>query len=447
MVLARRLILALSASTVLSTACMADTTLNGPIVFGSGFTVVGNRVTTVARKTNPVGGFFIEAGGSNSNDCLSATVTGGHGPCLTGQYVASLIMSEYDPVGRSFIVHVGPGLSFNWTTVVSGNLGAAYGSSGVAMVFVGAGKANTKITASGGGCPPFGHPFTGTNGASIGIGSMTISTSCAGGSDLFGQSGAYFFLYDGDVAFGAAPNGQHIHLEDATFELSGGIGYHVSGAAVSHYGAQSAFITIGPDVLPITIDGAYNFPGGFALLQDASVLTVGQDRVYSFSGVTGERAVAQGLSVISLLGQNSSTSAAFLPGNGPVKLESGSVMRPQPVPVLGAKTGLGTGGTGVLSSNSSNAGGTIVLTSGSGSTATSGTVVLELTTNPQGYEPRCGANLGPGWSGITAASVSVSAVTAGTATSDPLVTLKWATNGAVLPTASSFDIGYGCSQS
>lgn len=405
----------------------------GGIVKGSGV------LLSTLRKQSPANFYIATAanGGSDSNDGLAATVGGGHGPWLTGQHAVNSIYSGYDGEGQLFIVNVGVG-TFDWTVALGGNTGGAGSSAGAAIIFLGAGKTLTFIAPSTPG-NFFAHAFTVAAHATLGLGSMTVSTAIAGGSALFVQNHALAYIYDANVSFGAIASGQHIHVEGhGMFELPGGYGYEISGAAASHYGiAQMGYIELDPGTRQITITGAFGFPNGFALLQDNSVLGIGQNLTYNWSGVTGPRYVLQGTSTLHILGATASTILTYLPGSLVPQVSIGSYAYPQAQPTLANIVGVGTGGTAALTPNSTNRAGTVVFTSGSASTGAALAADVTLTELPFNGEPRVVISKGPGWGDPATAMISAQI------TGTPAVfTLRGATNGAAVATASSFSISY-----
>lgn len=418
-------------------------------------------VPNTQRLPVPAAGFFLATqgnGGSNSNDCLAATVAGGHGPCLTKQYVADLIVTDYDAssiVGGGVNVHMGAG-NFNDTVILSGPIGSgAFGTPGPSLNFIGVDSiGSTSNNVSGGGCGAFGHPFTISNGAVMKLGSLSVSTTCTGGSDFFIQNGAYGSLADSGVIFGQAPNANHIHLEYAQIELAGAIGYKIGGAAISHLGAaQGGFFNGGPGTRSITVNSTYDFSGGFFLLQNSSLAAIGQGLTFNFAGVTGPRAVLQQLSNLTILGATPLQALTYLPGDKLIAVTGGSGIfgaaagtggRPQPT-LANLTAGIGTGGTATLTAGSSNLDGTIVFTSGSAATGATVAVDMALTTTGFDYEPHCSAARGPGW--ITTAIASTSVTVDGSPTAQPTVTFLVQTNGAALATGTVYRLNYTCTNS
>jgi hypothetical protein len=399
------------------------------------------------RTANPTN-FYVAtlgAGGSDSADCLSATVSGGHGPCLTAQRAVDLIAANYDAKGTGYIVNYGAG-SFNQTVVIGGNFGPATNTGGVQVIFKGAGSGLTNIAVSGGGCGSYGSPFMASAWASIALGSMTVSTSCAGGSIMFIQNHAVGSLYDNDVVFGAA-TAQHIHVEGfGLWEKPGNISYTIGGAATNHIAAsQQAYVEFDPGAVVLTINSTYNFPDGFISAVDNSTIGFGTPNViWNWSGVTGPKYVVSGNAVITVQGLTGATAYTFLPGNAIGRHEGGGLFYPEPKPTLANATGLGTSPTIAMSGASNNRSGVIVLTTGTGVPAAAGAVDFTFTENSISTvdgtaEVQCALSLyGAVWPDTATVRTQV------TTTSPQAMTIRWATNGAILSTSTPYSISYNC---
>jgi hypothetical protein len=280
-----------------------------------GFAALLLSAATLMRGGNPGPMFVDRAIGSDANDCLAATVENGHGPCLTITRALTLALGQ-DAEGGYLNVSVAVG-SYPEPILISGN-GAGSGAVSYntigAVVYLHGQGLETKINPSPAtGCWPYHNAITLSNGATLLLGGISLSTTCPNGSGLFIQNFAYAATSGGEVAIGPAAV-QLVHVEaTGIFETSKGI--KLTGSAIEAFGlAQLGYVEIDPGA-QITCTGNWSFPQGFVLAQDASVFTVGVGASFPGCGyVSGPRFQVSGNSVINAQASNLPN---FIPGNIP----------------------------------------------------------------------------------------------------------------------------------
>lgn len=306
---------------------------------GNGITCSGSTCDTTIKVS--VGGAFYVAvsgsGGSDSNDCLSATVSGGHGPCLTLQHAANVALG-YDANGQNVVINVGAG-TFQGA-IFSGALRGMVGGNFTTVYVIGAGSASTFITDTSSNC----GAIIASTYVSLLIEAMTVSKTagCGGnGSAIYSQIFAFLTVYGGDVNFGVAGLAHMSAEEYGEIQLIGN--YHIVGAASTHVAASTkAYVSLQDATVVCAANYAY---GNFISQQSHSyVKLTNMTFGASCNGATGSRfSVAEG----SILDTVTAKPATYLPGSALGTLYNGGRLYPLQAPTLSACTNgtLNTGAT------------------------------------------------------------------------------------------------------
>jgi hypothetical protein len=293
------------------------------VKFDANLNLVDNGSNCVSGA---IGSFFADPStGNDSNDCLAATVTGGHGPCLTLQHVMN-VAASYDLGGARPVVTLASG-TFSVGFVMTGALrGAAFQGTVPGIEINGAGVASTIIDDNTASC----GTFVIGEGLTIYAHNVKIqkTSGCGGaGSGVFVQELGYF-AFD-NVAWGVAGS-QQIHVEgNAIVEIVGN--YSITGNAPYHWGA-SAGGSILTDGHTITCNGVTAYSTAFMLAQGASKILMNNGTTFTSCGsVTGQRYQSLSNSVIDADG--STTILATVPGNAAGIQQSGGIYTPASVAI------------------------------------------------------------------------------------------------------------------
>lgn len=302
----------------------------------------GTSNAAVRKLTNPSINFYMATapnGGSDSNNCLSPTVSGGNGPCLTLAHTGA-VASQYDAQSASITINIGAG-TFTGSALFTGqNRGMGSVSSADAGItytyFAIRGAGATTILdnlSSGTAC---GTIIT-SGALYLTIRDVTISASSSGpcggfASAIFAQAGSMITLGSG-ITFGPAQS-QHIHTEgNAYVEITAN--YTIAGSANNHWGASSNSLILG-DGYQITCSGAYNFPNGFAFAQsNSTILMLTGSSFTGCGGVTGPRVVLSTNAIFDANGVGAYYTN--IPGGSVAsQIGLGAIYTPAPAPTLNA---------------------------------------------------------------------------------------------------------------
>jgi hypothetical protein len=385
---------------------------------------------SVAFTGVPPANFYVATvgnGGSDSADCLAATVGGGHGPCLTVQHTC-LVALAYDAGGANLVVNIGTG-SFAGVEVAGFMRGSPTAGFGNFLVLNGNGAANT-----------------------------TITQFASAGLDISTDTG--LLMQVENLTVSVAANQVGLFSEGPGTNLSLGPGLTITGAASTSIGIQGEQLSYTATAGNITISGTFgtvlNF-GGIAYFDNGHVITCSGLTQTTFLSIT-ENSYAQfdGGSSFSGCGAvtgtpynisfNSSVNngGAALPGTSVGTVATGGRYSPVAAPTISGTSGLGTGGTASIASSSSSYGGVVTLSTGSGSTAATGTVSIafnESATMRFGQYLPCTATL----SNTGGASWTSQAVAAINAASVGNLTIAFSNNGTNLTTGTTYQIAWTCS--
>lgn len=349
--------------------------------------VLGNMIATSATFTGAPANFYVATGGnggSDSNDCLSATVSGNHGPCLTVQHAFDIAFSYVESTCPTINVGVGTFSTVGGVTI-SGPVacGATGAQGGITLTLTGAGA--TTILDTSAAC---GTVET-QGGAALKVRQMTLQNtgSCSGNAALWAQNNGYVIVGSG-LVFGAAS--QHMHAEaGGVIEVASP--YTISGNASNHVAITTNGVIL-MDGETVTCSGVTAFSSAFALVQHGGVFQYIKPGGTDFSGcgsVTGQRFIAQG-GTINMSGYTQvQTPWKTLPGNSDGRIYEGGQFDPQPTTTLTSCT------NGSLQSGSSDSASVI----GFGGSASTCTLVFSRTL---GAAPSCTAQA------TNAAALSVS---------------------------------------
>lgn len=277
--------------------------------------------------------FYVSTSGNDANDCLAATVTGGHGPCLTvAQAVA--VASEYDAHGQSVAVNLGSG-TFNQGFLFAGFLrgGANGGVFSVPLIISGAGSGSTTLDDNTSNCGTI--IATGPN-TQIQITALKIqkTSGCGGnGAALFIQNQASATILS-DVVFGAA-GAAHIEMEQLA-QIESDIGYTIAGNANAHLDISTlSHFGYGGQTITCT-GGVTAFSDAFAHAETGAWITLANGTSFSGCGsVTGKRIEALNGGHIDY---NGNTSLTAFPGNSFGVVDTVSTYTPEPTTSTGTCT-------------------------------------------------------------------------------------------------------------
>ena len=198
-------------------------------------------------------------GASDINDCLAATVTGGHGPCATIQHTVNVAIAT-NAGGQRDTINLAAG---TFTECV--NVGAAplnpYPFEGPTIIINGAGTISTLWI----GCNnQFGVLIV--NGpAQVGIQNLEIeATGLSGQSALYAQLGGTIHVFAG-MNFLQASN-CHLNTENAGSSIQIWNAYQVQGNTTNggHACATSnSYIEWNPNSFTITLNTPESYSGAF----------------------------------------------------------------------------------------------------------------------------------------------------------------------------------------
>jgi hypothetical protein len=171
-------------------------------------------------------------GGSDSHDCLAATVSGGHGPCLTIQHAINIV-ATYGTNGIGPAINVGAG-TFVGQAVVRGPIGSGgrQDSWPQFLLISGAGSGSTIIDDNTQNC---GTVVASASGANIVVHGFTVKHTGSGSSDCGGGLWAElngYIIIGNDVNFGeiGAAGGEPILYVEAGGRIeTTGTGHAITG--------------------------------------------------------------------------------------------------------------------------------------------------------------------------------------------------------------------------
>ena len=328
-------------------------------------------VTQNTIQRTPTTDFYVSATGSDSNNGLTpstAFLTIGH---------ALAVATGYDIVGTSVAIIIGAG-TFEGAVIAGALRGAANASppgsiSGQYIYFIGAGISQTVIQDTLGRA----FVFEVSNGATATFNEMNILVG-TGKVGVFVQNPGSVAQLGASIAFQGVDNtASALHVEAyGLIEMSTG--------TLELYGTFNTFAAMGPCGM-IELDpgagGTINCNTGvtfqqFVFIDAGATFQLGTGwSITTSGGVTGIPAfIVNG-------GVFYNQAGATLPGNSNIIIERGGRYIPEPAPTVFSAIGLGTGGTAAVAAGSTSYGGTIVLTTGSASTADAGVVTLTMPVN------------------------------------------------------------------
>lgn len=384
------------------------------------------------RYIPPPSTFYVATTGSNGNKCTQAA------PCLTIQHVVDYVLKQHDFQGTDITISVAAGtFSGDQITIVGNNPGDAGANFGGWLHIIGAGKANTIVENST--CASGNNVVNAAFAARVRVGSMTLQTNCASGSNLSAFSHSVVAIADANVKLGTAPWAKVILSQGSAFNSSQP--FEISGSALFGFSAlNNSTVLYGPTT--VTLTGTPNFTIGFADAINASVFADGGS-TYVGSATGPTYSINTG-SVI-----DREANSAALPGNVLGVLGFASSYYPPLLSCVGGAvgcsivdvpTGLGTDGTATLATNSGSHRGSIILNTGSAATDIAGTVYIGL---PAALLSGFCA-ISPG---IGATNWGVGAVMQGkydTTAGNAFVLAQWYNGGVALDFNTTYQINYVC---
>lgn len=390
------------------------------------------------RNYSP-GDFYVAPGGSDSNNCLAVGT-----PCLTVQQAVNLAMA-YDWQGGDVTIHLAAG-TYPKGALIGGPLpGAASGSFvGNKLIILGAGAASTTISVTD--CSPTVHALNVGGGAYVGLGGVTLGTSCAGGSDLVVQQGSTVTLVDADVTFGAASDALIYVFDRSMFLGASNYKITLSGSATYAFKLSThATVLLSAGATHVVS----NTPTYSAFINaiDHSMWDPGINSTFSGAAV-GARYSLLLNSVIDL----ETMLISQIPGDQAGNLSNGSYITNNSgnletcvggavgCRVTTAPTGIGAGASTNVVTGSGDGAGVVVMTAGTGAAANGVIHVAtpSLVTGPGHLGGFCTASIyasGASWD--TRATV-FPLYTAGD------LTLNWDNNAVALTAAGAYGISYQC---
>jgi hypothetical protein len=268
----------------------------------TGVVVAGAPVYLQASRTYYVGG----TGASDSNDGLSATVTGGHGPWATPQHAMNVI-SQFNLNGFNITINVANGTYGALTLSAmsgSGNVNWV-GNNATPSSCVISGSAVSAITA---GYCGRAHTFSGFGVAASG----TYAGDPMIGVHVFG-SGTVVQIQS--MSFGACLGGHFSAEQGATLLIQGG--YNVTGGCAGSTGGNGAHANAAtngqiqtPAAVSCTITTSVTFAAGWSVAGSLGFLQLLYSSITGGASVTGQRYNVSSNAVISTNGGG----ATYYPG-------------------------------------------------------------------------------------------------------------------------------------
>lgn len=404
------------------------------------------------------GNFYVSATGSDSADCLAATVVGADGPCLTIQHAVSVALG-YDANSANVTVNIGAG-TFATPNVSGGLRGFANAttpnSTAVApyLILSGAGSASTSLTNIGTGSPLTLAAIT--DGAHVEFTGLTLdipSTGAIAALVAIKASGPGTIVRIGSdiTAFATVSNGlTHVFdienqaiVEDVgnTITLTG---VYVSIATLTN--EASLILGSGSNIACSGTTAPTIHQFAFVMAAGSTVTAVAPSFTACTPGANNAPYKVSGNSILDLAPQNipvGSGGASITLGN----LITGGVLTDAVPPTTTTQSGLGSSCTAAtctsVSSGASSRGGIITLSpTGSGIAAT-GSVILAW---GDLLLPATGVLLVPcTYTLINTATpwnarATVISSTSGSATG----IFTWDNNGVALVAGDTYAIGYTC---
>ncbi len=315
-----------SAAFAQCTGAFPPTTFCGNTTFGNGppkpipYGGVGSPF--VALGSN----FYADASaGSDSNDCLAASTTGTHGPCLTLQHLVVVATTYAAPNGTNFnyqFLHLAG--TFTTGLLIAGPPMGAGALFSAGWVIDGGGTAIIDDNTSNCGS------IIGSVGANVLVQNITVrkTTGCgSAGSALYFQQNSILRTGVG-VTLGPT-TGAKITLEGSYAELINNFTITGNSAGLISSG-NTSFALI--DSVTITCSGAATYTNAFWI---ASTLS-GIYNNATFSGcgsITGPRLAETTASLVWDI-----NGIAGIPGNSNGSVSSGASFFPPPQPTLGVCT-------------------------------------------------------------------------------------------------------------
>lgn len=409
-------------------AIATTTTLNNVAFLNANNPFTGQ----ISFSGTPPANFYVATagnGGSDSNDCLAASVVGGHGPCLTVQH-ACLVALTYDAGGTNLVVNIGTG-TFTGVELAGFMRGSPVAGFGAFLVLNGNGAANTTITG-------FNSVFDISidSGLLMQVQNMTVSVAANQVGLFYEGPGTNLTVGSGVTINGAASTSIAIQGEQ--------LAYAAFGADVTFSGTFGTLINMGGNVY---FDNGHKITcSGLTMTQFISMVgnSYAQfDASASFSGCGAVTGIPYNLFDSSTVNNGS---GAALPGTSRGQIQTGARYRPSPAPTVTGTSGLGTGGSASIVANSSSYGGILTITTGSGTpTAPSATGTVSVAFNESAgtqfgsYLP-CTATL----SNTGGASWASQAVVAINSASIGNLTIAFSNNGSGLTTNTTYQIAWTC---
>jgi hypothetical protein len=320
------------------------------------------------------GNFYVGGtGASDGNDCLAATVTGGHGPCATMQFVVNTAMRGYSAAARNHKINVATGTLTSGFVCAGPIAGGGSGNvtyDGSMIDIVGAGAGLSVINDTSGAI----SAIIVQAGCTVQLSHLTVSTTTAGGSALWA---ANFGLIEvgTDTVYGPA-SGATWHVEFMGL-IEAYQNFTVIGSAAAAFGvAANGMIELDPVGLTVTVAGTPAYSVGFISAVDQGIVYTGNATFAG--GATGPRAKLASGGLIETL----NASPTYLPGTTPM-VNQGGVYSPEPIAtVLAGATGLGAvstfHGTVQLNAGSNSSDGVILLNSGATGAAGQGQAFIGI---------------------------------------------------------------------
>jgi hypothetical protein len=413
------------ATSVTNADLTGDVTTSGGVGTTLAVSIGGAHILTgsISITGAPPANLYVTTGGSDANLCTIGS------PCLTIPRCATVAMS-YAFAGQTVTCNLGSG------TFQGPSLSGFLNNSGLSpntqfLILNGNGAANTIVTDT------MSHTYViePSGGMQLTVQNMNISVP-ATEAGIFAQlPGTFISIGAGVTITGQASSSIAIHVEDfSAVALFGGNTLTLNGSFAQFltdgFNGQAGFTG--------TINcGTATFGTTFALVDGASLANF--NNTWSGCGaVTGLPYSVKGNSLIL------NTSGSALPGNALGIVDSGGRYRPSPQPTIAATTGLGVGGNANINAGAGSHGGTVVLTTGSSGTASSGTVTinwaeLQVITGSSALAP-CTASP---YNGATSWGNNPSAWIVAESTTQ--LQLAWVNNAGNLATGTTYRLNYGCS--
>lgn len=373
-------------------------------------------------------------GASDSNDCLSQTVTNAHGPCAT---LTHTLLTAFTYSAGSAAIQINLAAGTYQGTPISGTIfgNAALGISGQYVIINGVG-ATTILTDTGG------NAFVMDISSGAGVLFQNLEFNIPNNEvGIFGENGSVTEFGSGLTFNGNGSGSVPWHGEaTATLESKATNTITFKGTLndIAAMG-QGGYLELDPGGTGILLCSSCTIASGpIFLLQNGATVYIGSG--WSFSGFGTPSVAALEVASNSTL-QNNTGSA--IPGQLGIETSGGRLV-PSATPTVVSSSNLGSGSATVLSTGSGTRDGNIILTVGTGP-STIGAVTLQFgsgcTLQDAGTAAPYAPSLEPGSTNWPAGS-TVQQTDPGL----PLgqIQITWNSNSGPLTPSANYQIGYQC---